>query len=158
LEINMSKINSYAVAFNANAAALDELRSQFGNVLHAAGTPKARKLYLVGDVSRGMAHVLPGVRGYKVVPSASTNGTVAIEYSADCTPSAHAEAAQWFDVLSKRVLRQAKSVSQALGFAIEGQRADRSDKAKFDAAATVARLARNHTPAQLRAIGKLLLA
>ena len=124
----MSKINSFAVAFENNAANLGDLRATLDNVLHAAGTPKARKLFLVHDIAAGMRAMLPGVKGYTVVP-AETNGVVSITYATDLAPSDHANVAQWFEVLSKRILRQAKSVSQARGYAIEGQRAERSDKA-----------------------------
>ena len=118
---------SFCVAFEAATCNVEALRSQLDNALQACGTPAKRKAFLVADIAHGVRACMPDARGYKVVP-ADKNGIVTIAYTDACTPSDHAALAQLFKALSQRVLRHAKSISTARGYAIEGQRAERSDK------------------------------
>ena len=118
---------SFAVSFLANKTQEATLRTALDNALDACGTPEARRAFLVKDLNQGIALYCPGIKGYKVVPG-DHRSPVAIEFDDRIEPNDHADIVTAYEELRRSLLRQAKSISEARGYKIAGQRGERSDK------------------------------
>lgn len=150
-------MTTFAYSFETKARDVEKLRTDLDNAL-AYLTPAQRKAFVVADLGASMRAALPDAKDYKVVPS---DTGIAVVDAERCTPSDHAAVVQMFEALRQKMGRQVRSVCEARGYKVEGMRSKRSDAGKateFSAADTVKRLARNHTPAQLRAIARAILA